>query len=156
MDTPERAPLDLEGMAAAASGKTFPLGLEVPPEALLPTLRALRDLGLTAYLLGTATEVAHGFEVVHGLRDYLAGRLVFVKTTVPKEAPAVPSATAVFAGADWYEREILDLFGVAFPGHPDPRRLLMPDDYVGHPLRKDFPMATPWGYRPSTEPGTPG
>lgn len=156
MPTPERAPLDLEALAAAASGKTFPLGLEVPAAALLPTLRALRDAGFAFYLLATATEVAAGFEVVHGVRDVDAGRLVFVKTTVPKESPAVPSAVPVYAGADWYEREILDLFGVVFSGHPDPRRLLMPDDYVGHPLRKDFPMATPWGYRPATEPGTPG
>jgi NADH-quinone oxidoreductase subunit C len=142
-------------MAAAANGKTFRLGLEVPPQALLPTLAALRQAGLRSYLLATATEVASGFEVVHGVRDVDSGRTVFVKTTVPKEDPVVPSAVAVYAGADWYEREILDLFGVVFDGHPDPRRLLMPDEYAGHPLRKDFPIATPWGYRPATDPGTP-
>ena len=146
---------DLEALAAELGGKTFPLGIEVPPEALLSALTALRQAGLRSYLLATATEVASGFEVVHGVRDVDAKRTVFVKTTVPKDGPSVPSAVPVYAGADWYEREILDLFGIAFAGHPDPRRLLMPDDYVGHPLRKDFPIAAPWGYRPATEPGTP-
>ena len=148
-------PPDLAALAEAAGGKTFPLGVEVPPEALRDTLRRLRQSGCRSYLLCTVTETASGFEVVHGVRDNESGATVFVKTTVAKDAPRVPSAVPVFAGANWYEREMLDLFGVVFEGHPDPRRLLMPDDYPGHPLRKDFPMGTPWGYRPATDAGTP-
>jgi NADH-quinone oxidoreductase subunit C len=128
---------------------------EVAPEALVETLSALRAEGFRAYLLATATERGAAFEVVHGVRDHDGARTVFVKTSVPKDAPAVPSATAVYAGADWYEREILDLFGIAFPGHPNPTRILMPDEYEGHPLRKDFPIDAPWGYRPRTQAGTP-
>jgi NADH-quinone oxidoreductase subunit C len=149
------APLDLEALAQGAGGKLTPLGIEVPREALIPVLIALREAGCRSYLLCTVTEVAAGFEVVHGLRDLAENRTVFVKTPTPKEDARVPSAVPVFAGANWYEREMLDLFGLVFEGHPDPRRLLMPDDYPGHPLRKDFAMATPWGYRPPTEPGTP-
>jgi len=148
-------PLDLEVLAQGLGGKLYPLGLEVPREALLPALTALREAGCRSYLLCTVTEVASGFEVVHGVRHVERNRTVFVKTSAPKEDPRVPSAVSLFAGANWFEREMLDLFGVVFEGHPDPRRLMMPDDYPGHPLRKDFPMAAPWGYRPATEPGTP-
>jgi NADH-quinone oxidoreductase subunit C len=148
-------PLDLETLAQDTGGKLVPMGIEVPREALLPALAALREAGCRYYLLCTVTEVAAGFEVVHGVRDVAANRTVFVKTSTGKDDPAVPSAVPLFPGANWFEREMLDLFGVVFTGHPDPRRLMMPDDYPGHPLRKDFPMATPWGYRPSTESEAP-
>jgi len=147
--------LDLEALAQGMGGKVHPLGIDVPREALLPALTALREAGCRYYLLCTVTEVASGFEVVHGVRDVEANRTVFVKTGTGKDDPRVPSAVPVFAGANWFEREMLDLFGVVFEGHPDPRRLMMPDDYPGYPLRKDFPMATPWGYRPATDAEAP-
>jgi NADH-quinone oxidoreductase subunit C len=53
---------------------------------------------------------------------------------------AIPSATNLWEGADWYERELYDLFGVRFDGHPDMKRILMPDDWHGHPLRRDYPL----------------
>jgi NADH-quinone oxidoreductase subunit C len=63
-----------------------------------------------------------------------------VKTRVTTEAPTVPSVVDLFPGANFQEREVFDFFGVIFDGHPDLRRILMPEDYVGHPQRRDFPM----------------
>jgi len=59
---------------------------------------------------------------------------------VPTDAPTVPSVTPDWPTADFHEREVYDLFGVVFEGHPDLRRILMPDDYEGHPQRRDFPV----------------
>jgi len=61
-----------------------------------------------------------------------------VKVYVPRDSPAVPSVTSVWKSAGWHDREAYDLFGIDFPGHPDLRRILLEDDWVGHPLRKDY------------------
>jgi NADH-quinone oxidoreductase subunit C len=63
-----------------------------------------------------------------------------VKTRVGIDDPRVPTVVDLFAGADFHEREVFDMFGVQFEGHPDLRRLLMPEDYVGYPQRRDFPI----------------
>ena len=67
-------------------------------------------------------------------------RRIFLKVPVPEEDPTVPSVTDIYAGANFPEREIFDMFGVRFTGHPDLRRILMSDDWVGHPQRKDYPL----------------
>lgn len=67
-------------------------------------------------------------------------RRIFIRVTVPESDPVAPSVTSVFAGAAFPEREIYDMFGIRFEGHPDLRRLLMSDDWIGHPQRKDFPL----------------
>ena len=63
-----------------------------------------------------------------------------VKTRMGADEAEVPTIVDLFPGADFQEREIFDMFGVVFDGHPDLRRILMPEDYVGHPQRRDFPM----------------
>ncbi len=67
-------------------------------------------------------------------------RRIFLKIGVPEEDPTAPSVTSVYPGASFCEREIYDMFGVRFTGHPDLRRILMSDDWVGHPQRKDYPL----------------
>ena len=67
-----------------------------------------------------------------------------LRVGVPGDNPVADSVTSVWPGANWMEREVFDLFGVRFNGHPDLRRILLPNDWEGHPLRKDFPVE---GYR---------
>ncbi len=80
------------------------------------------------------------FEIVYLLTAPEAAARLRLKLRVPADDPVVPSATGLWAGANWLEREVFDLFGIRFDGHPDLRRILMPDDWEGYPLRKDFPL----------------
>lgn len=80
------------------------------------------------------------FEVVYHLLSVVHNRRVRVKVAVPEDAP-VPSVVEVFPAANWYEREVWDLFGIAFDGHPDLRRILTDYGFQGHPLRRDFPLS---------------
>jgi len=139
----------LQTLQSRYGAREFALGVEVGPEALLACLRTLRDdYGYNFYMAASATDRQEAFEVVHGLRNIASAEEIFVKVAVPRERPEIESVTAVFAGAEWHEREVMDLFGILFRSHPDPRRILLPDEYQGHPLRKDFAMDRPWGYRP--------
>jgi NADH-quinone oxidoreductase subunit C len=84
------------------------------------------------------------FEIVYLLQNTTTWERLRIKAAVDggtsDKLPEIDSATGVWAGANWYEREIYDMFGVVFRNHPDLKRILMPIDWVGHPLRKDFPV----------------
>jgi NADH-quinone oxidoreductase subunit C len=80
------------------------------------------------------------FEVVYHLHSIEQKQRVRLKCRVYGTDPAIESVTSVWRGANWYEREVFDLFGINFLNHPDLRRIMMPDDWVGHPLRKDYPV----------------
>ncbi|MCR8632327.1 NADH-quinone oxidoreductase subunit C [Paenibacillus radicis (ex Xue et al. 2023)] len=82
-------------------------------------------------------------EVVYHLLSLETKHEYCVKIKTDREAPSVPSVTSVWQTADWNEREIYDLLGIDFPGHPDLRRIMMSDDWVGHPLRKDYEPLDP-------------
>jgi NADH-quinone oxidoreductase subunit C len=91
----------------------------------------------------------HRYEVVYNLssvvyqkdgKQFGTGRRIFLKVPVPEDDAIVPSVVTVYPGANFPEREIWDMFGVRFEGHPDLRRILMSDDWVGHPQRKDYPL----------------
>src|ERR1700690_4295992 len=84
------------------------------------------------------------FEVVYHLLSISKKERVRLKVRLTGESPAVESITSVWPGANYFEREVFDLFGVRFTGHPYLRRILMPEDWEGHPLRKDYPVE---GYR---------
>ena len=81
---------------------------------------------------------------------------ITVKLRVPTDAPEVPSVTPDWPTADHQEREVYDMFGVVFEGHPDPRRILMPEDYEGHPQRRDFPIGGEPVIFTHNEPRLPG
>jgi NADH-quinone oxidoreductase subunit C len=96
------------------------------------------------------------FGVHYELLDMRAVDRVCVKARVPGEAPSVPSVTPAWPTADHQEREIYDMFGVVFEGHPDMRRILMPEDYEGHPQRRDFPIGGEPILFTHNEPHAPG
>jgi NADH-quinone oxidoreductase subunit C len=84
------------------------------------------------------------FEVVYHLLSIAKKERVRLKVRLPEASPVLESVTSVWPAANFFEREVFDLFGVRFSGHPYLRRLMMPEDWEGHPLRKDYPVE---GYR---------
>jgi NADH-quinone oxidoreductase subunit C len=80
------------------------------------------------------------FEVVYHLHSIERNDRVRLKARIAGAEPVIESVTSVWRGANWYEREVFDLFGIRFANHPDLRRIMMPDDWEGHPLRKDYPI----------------
>ena len=80
------------------------------------------------------------FHVIYQLTSLTQNLSIQLRVPVNGNSLKIPTATSVFDVANWREREIIDMFGIEFEGHPDPRRILLPDDLEGHPLRKDFPL----------------
>ena len=80
------------------------------------------------------------FVVVYLLADVERTRRLELRVPLGEECPSVPSAVALWEGANWLEREVWDMFGIRFEGHPDLRRILMPEPFADHPLRKDYPL----------------
>ena len=118
------------------------LYLAVPPDKLLDVCRFIRfDPPLSFDFLSFVTSVdwkTH-FEVVYYLVSTLHKHKLVIKVKVEDRAnPEVPSVTPLWAAADWQEREIFDLMGIRFAGHYNMRRILLPDDWEGHPLLKDY------------------
>ncbi len=87
------------------------------------------------------------FEVVYTLHSMKHRHKIRIKAEVSESDCTIASVTSIWAGANWHERECYDLFGITFIGHPDHRRILMPEDWEGHPLRKDYPMQSDLGDR---------
>ncbi|GLR78418.1 NADH-quinone oxidoreductase subunit C [Azospirillum sp. CT11-132] len=121
------------------------LMVTVKRPAILAVLTALRDDPATRFeQLTDITAVdypdrAERFEVVYQLLSYTHNRRMRVKLATDEDTP-VPSAVAVFSAANWFEREVWDLFGIFFENHPDLRRILTDYGFEGHPFRKDFPL----------------
>jgi NADH:ubiquinone oxidoreductase subunit C len=121
--------------------------VDVPVDGWVPALRAARDeLGFTYFDWLTAVDELDadedaGFDVVAHLWSLPRREHLLLRTRVPAGTPRLPTATGVFAGASWHERETAEMFGLDFPGHPHLVPLLLPDGFEGHPLRKDFVLA---------------
>lgn len=119
------------------------LTLVVPSDRILDALQAAQQAGFLFLTDLTAVDrhpAAPRFEVLYLLTAPQAGARVRLKVRVPESDPVAPSATGVWPAANWLEREVFDLFGIRFDGHPDLERILLPDDWEGHPLRKDFSL----------------
>ncbi|MFQ6058347.1 MAG: NADH-quinone oxidoreductase subunit C [Anaerolineae bacterium] len=120
--------------------------LTVRKESLVHMARFLRDDSELRYdLLSDLCGVDYlgrepRFEVVYQLTSMAHRRRLRLKVPVESADPTLPSVTAVWPTANWHEREVYDMFGLQFTGHPDLRRILMPEDWEGHPLRKDYDL----------------
>ncbi|KAM0792967.1 NADH-ubiquinone oxidoreductase 30.4 kDa subunit, mitochondrial, variant 2 [Microbotryomycetes sp. NB124-2] len=121
------------------------LTLYIAPSAVLPVMQFLRDHTNTQYkqvvdVCGADYPTrSKRFEVVYHLLSVRHNSRIRVKTYADEVSP-VPSIVGLFRGADWYEREAWDMYGIFFSGHPDLRRILTDYGFEGHPLRKDFPL----------------
>jgi NADH-quinone oxidoreductase subunit C len=123
--------------------------LIVDPERVVETAQFLRDTtGLVYNFLSDISAVDYWpettrperFGLSYHLYSMLYNRRIRVKVYVPEDDPVVPTMTGVWPGANWLEREVFDMMGIRFDGHPDMRRVLMPDDWQGHPQRRDYPL----------------
>ena len=85
-------------------------------------------------------QVSPRFHVIYQLSSLAKNVTVQLRVPLNGDQPKIPTATGVYEVANWRERELLDMFGIEIEGHPDPRRILMPVDWEGHPLRKDYPV----------------
>lgn len=112
-------------------------------EKIKDIFKFLKDKGFGFLSFITAVDYREYLEIVYALRNIPYRDIVFLKTKV-KEKEEIESISDIFAGANWMEREVYDMFGIKFKNHPDLRRILLPDDYEGHPLRKDFPINAPY------------
>jgi len=122
----------------------------VKKDRIIPILRYLHDdplLGFDHLQDLTAADYLNKkdvrFEVVYNLLSTRYRHRIRIRAQVPENDPKIGSCVPVWAGANWHERECYDMFGIEFSGHPDHRRILMPEDWEGYPLRKDYPLKGP-------------
>ncbi|MFH1331593.1 MAG: NADH-quinone oxidoreductase subunit C [Actinomycetota bacterium] len=128
--------------------------VRVPRERWVAAHRALKEhLPFFAWLsaIHWSNEVAVGdalegdpieerYEMISRLADVTVGEAVILSTDLPRDDLRIDSLTGVYGGADWHEREAADMFGIRFEGHPNPVNIYLPDGFVGHPLRKSYPL----------------
>lgn len=123
------------------------LTLEIAGPLLAETAKALRDdprLRFEGCMSVSGVHypdhAGHELHVVYSLQSYTHRRRIRLEAMASDENPHLPSVVATYPAADWHERETWDMFGVIFDGHPALTRILMPDDWYGHPQRKDYPL----------------
>jgi NADH-quinone oxidoreductase subunit C len=136
----------LPGLEEAPSADGIPTAY-VPLERLADAARALRDAGFSVLIDAVPVDLfprEPRFEISYLLLDPggsgRAAARARLKVRIPGASPRVATLSEVWSAANWAEREAFDLFGIEFIGHPDPRRILMPEDWEGYPLRKDYPV----------------
>lgn len=122
--------------------------ITVPAERVHDALSALKKdgyrllvfLSCVDHLIDSSRTFPARYEVIYQLRDLERPSDLRVRAFIDGDPPRIDSVADIFPPANWDERETYDLFGIVFAGHPDLKRILMPDDWVGHPLRRDYPV----------------
>ena len=151
--TPEELTAAVQGVlgeAARCSSSYGSVIVDVQRTDWVSSVAAVRDrLGLTFFDLLTAVdELDAGFDVVLRLWSPAGRYGLLLRTRCPRDDARVPSLAGVFAGAAWHERQVWEMFDIGFDGHPGLHRLLLPDGFEGHPMRKEFVLASrvakPW------------
>ena len=134
----------LQDLATAAKFEFDELTVEIAPASIVEALRrAKASLGFERLSTVTAVDrhpAEPRFEIVYHLQAIARKQRLRLKARVSSDPGEIETATSIYRSANWYEREVFDLFGVRFTNHPDMTRILMPDDWEGHPLRKDYPI----------------
>ena len=123
------------------------LTLTIVPEQIRAAAAALQSAGYNFFEDMTAVDwfpSSPRFQLSYHLLSHRYKQYVRLRVLLDEADPSVESLTSLWPGANFYEREVFDLFGIRFEGHPNLRRILLPDDWQGHPLRKDYPVE---GYR---------
>jgi NADH-quinone oxidoreductase subunit C len=123
------------------------LTLTIAGEEILSAASVVRAAGYNFFEDVTAVDwfpSVPRFQLSYHILSHALKERIRLRVLLDGESPAVESITAVWPSANFYEREVFDLFGIRFEGHPNLRRIMMPDDWQGHPLRKDYPVE---GYR---------
>lgn len=110
----------------------------IKPEDLKMTLEHLKNEGFIYLSFLTAVDRLKSFELYYRLVNPESGECAVIKTEIDRERAEVDSITDLYKGANWHEREIYDLFGIKFKGHPELKRILLYEGFEGHPLRKDW------------------
>jgi len=121
------------------------LTLHIKREKLIEVAKVLRDKLLFEVCLGVSgvhypEDKGRELHAVYPLLSMTNNRRIRLEVSVPESDPHIPSLVEVWAGNNWHERETYDMFGIIFDGHPALTRILMPDDWPGHPQRKDYPL----------------
>ena len=132
---------DITPDTVASLGPEYILDLEIGQEEYTDLVRFLKEdngLGIDLLLQVTAVDWQDHFDVLVHLLSTRNGHKLFLRCPVSKERPEIRTISDIFKGAEWHEREVFDLFGILFVGHPDMRRIFLQDDFPGYPLRKDF------------------
>ena len=127
------------------------LSLTVAPETIVTVMQTAKAAGYNFFEDVTAvdwypsdTPAAPRFQISYSLLSHSLKQRIRIVARVSGDHPCIDSITSVWPAANFYEREVFDLFGIDFPGHPRLTRIMMPDNWEGHPLRKDYPVE---GYR---------
>jgi NADH-quinone oxidoreductase subunit C len=146
LDQPAAAAVDAFDTSAITGGKVDrgELTLEIAPVKIVSVCGFLKN-ERKFVRLSTVTAVDRypaepRFEVVYHLHSVEHNERLRLKCRLPGTAPEIDSVVPVWRSANWYEREVFDLFGITFRNHPDLRRIMLPEDWEGHPLRKDSPV----------------